>query len=68
MDYRNHVQAFLNFSVTAKRKSGKNKEKPVFSRFKKFFDYEKREKEAVEGRKRKLEGLENILRKEGGIE
>ncbi|MDD3362644.1 MAG: hypothetical protein PHW34_13325 [Hespellia sp.] len=40
-DYRNHLQAFLNFKVQAKRKVGKNKEKPVYSTFKKFFDYEK---------------------------
>ena len=41
MDYRNHLQAFLNFSVKARRKTGKNKSKPVFTKFTKFFDYEK---------------------------
>ena len=41
MDYRNHLQAFLNFSVKAEKKAGKNKSKPVYSRFKKFYDYEK---------------------------
>lgn len=40
-DYRNHLQAFLNFSVKAERKVGKNKTRPVYSTFKKFFDYEK---------------------------
>ena len=40
-DYRNHLQAFLNFAVKAEKKTGKNKSKPVYSRFKKFFDYEK---------------------------
>ena len=41
MDYRNHLQAYLNFSVKAEKKTGKNKSKPVYTRFKKFFDYEK---------------------------
>ena len=41
MDYRNHLQAFLNFSVKAQKKTGKHKSKPVYTRFKKFFDYEK---------------------------
>lgn len=40
-DYRNHLQAFLNFSVKAERKAGKNKTKPVYTKFTKFFDYEK---------------------------
>ena len=41
MDYRNHLQAYLNFSVKAEKKTGKNKSRPVYTRFKKFFDYEK---------------------------
>ena len=40
-DYRNHLQAFLNFAVKATKKVGKNKTKPVYSRFEKFFDYER---------------------------
>jgi len=40
-DYRNHLQAFLNFAVKAEKKAGKHKTKPVYSRFKKFYDYEK---------------------------
>ncbi len=40
-DYRNHLQAFLNFAVKAEKKSGKGKSKPVFSKFKRFYDYEK---------------------------
>jgi hypothetical protein len=40
MDYRNHLQAFLNFAVKAEKKSGK-KSKPVFTKFKRFYDYEK---------------------------
>jgi hypothetical protein len=41
MDYRNHLQAYLNFSVKAEKKTGKNKSRPVYTRFKKFFDYDK---------------------------
>lgn len=39
MDYRNHLQAFLNYAVKAEKKSGK-KSKPVYTKFKKFYDYE----------------------------
>ena len=38
-DYRNHLQAFLNFVVTGKKKAGKGKTKPVYRRFTQFFDY-----------------------------
>lgn len=39
-DYRNHLQAYLNFAVKAMKKAGKNKQKPVYSSFKRFYDYE----------------------------
>ena len=39
-DYRAHQQAYLNFAATSKKRVGKDKEKPVYSDFKKFFDYE----------------------------
>lgn len=45
MDYRTHQQAFLNFAVKAEKKSGKGKSKPVYNKFKKFYDYEKAIKE-----------------------
>lgn len=41
LDYRNHLQAFLNYSVKAQKKTGKNKSRPVYKKFKKFFDYDK---------------------------
>lgn len=41
LDYRNHLQAFLNFAVQAEKKAGKNKTKPVYNRFEKFYDREK---------------------------
>ena len=40
-DYRNHLQAFLNFAVKAEKKAGKNKTKPVYSKFKQSYDYDK---------------------------
>lgn len=52
MDYRNHLQAFLNFAVKAQKKAGKNKSKPVFAKFKRFYDYEKAV-EDVKGRESK---------------
>ena len=33
-----HRQAFLNFAVCAEKKAGKGKTKPVYRRFKQFFD------------------------------
>lgn len=39
-DYRNHLQAFLNFAVKAEKKAGKGKSKPVYKKFKQFYDYE----------------------------
>ena len=40
-EYRLHLQAFLNFKAKAKKKAGKDKLRPVYANFKKFFDYEK---------------------------
>ena len=39
-DYRNHLQAFLNFAVKAEKKAGNGKTKPVYRKFKQFYDYE----------------------------
>ena len=38
MDYRNHLQAFLNFAVKAEKRTGKGKSKPVYTKFKQFFN------------------------------
>ncbi|MEG1426050.1 MAG: hypothetical protein RSC76_00025 [Oscillospiraceae bacterium] len=38
-DYRNHLQAYLNFVVKAEKKSGKNKTKPVYAKFEQFYNY-----------------------------
>ena len=65
LDYRNHLQAYLNFSVKAEKKTGKNKSKPVYSKFKKFFDYEK-ELEKIKnkgGEKSRFSGIGKLLKK-----
>lgn len=64
-DYRNHLQAFLNFAVKAERKAGKNKTRPVYSRFEKFFDYEKaiRKVTRKEKKKDRFEGIGKYLPK-----
>lgn len=44
-DYRNHLQAFLNFAVKAEKRSGR-KNRPKFDKFKKFYDYEDEQEKA----------------------
>jgi hypothetical protein len=65
LDYRNHLQAFLNFSVKAEKKKGKNKSEPVFKKFKQFYNYDKEIKNAF-GEKEansRLEGFSSFLNK-----
>lgn len=59
-DYRNHLQAWLNFSVQATNKKGK----PRFAKFKKFYDYEA-EVNKVSAKKKdsRLSGLYKFLKK-----
>ncbi|HIZ78038.1 MAG TPA: hypothetical protein H9669_10560 [Firmicutes bacterium] len=66
MDYRNHMQAYLNFVVKAEKKTGKNKTTPVYRHFKKFYNYEK-EVEKAKGitRKNRFAGIGEILKKGG---
>ena len=66
MNYRNHLQAYLNFAVKAEKKVGKNKSRPVYSKFSKFFDYEKEvEKVTKKGnRKSRFSGIGRLLKKE----
>lgn len=62
-DYRNHLQAFLNYAVKAQKKAGKNKTRPVYSRFKKFYNYEdeiKKSKKA-KGEKSRFSGIGKLL-------
>ena len=65
MDYRNHLQAFLNFSVKATKKTGKYKSKPVFTKFKQFYDYEKEIAKftSKENKKSRFAGIGKFLKK-----
>lgn len=65
-DYRNHLQAFLNFAVKATKKSGKNS-KPVYNRFEQFYDYKKkvRETKKKDYGKSQYSGLGKFFKKEG---
>ena len=67
MDYRNHLQAFLNFAVKAKKKTGKNKSKPVYSKFKRFYDYDEEIKKVTKkgGEKSRFSGVGKLLKKGG---
>ena len=66
MDYRNHLQAFLNYLVKAQKKTGKNKSKPVYTKFKKFYDYEKEVEKAKTKKpeKSRFSGIGKLLRGE----
>ncbi len=46
-EYHIHLLAFNNFRVKAKKKAGRNKTRPVYRTFKKFFDYEQRIQEVL---------------------
>jgi len=46
-----HMQAWLNHQVTASKKKGK-KQVPVYSKFKDFYDYEKRINEVIKPKKK----------------
>ena len=66
-DYRNHLQAFLNFAVKAEKRSGKNKTTPVYKRFNQFYDYEN-EIDKVKNKNKKesrFAGIGKLLKKGG---
>ena len=63
-DYRNHLQAFLNFAVKAEKKSGKNKTKPVYRKFKQFYNYEEEQRKITKKEKiSRFSGIGRILKK-----
>lgn len=68
-DYRSHQLAYLNFIVKAEKRTGKNKSKPVFTNFKKFYNYEDAIKKAkvkkVTEKKSLFPGIGNVMRKGG---
>lgn len=64
-DYRNHLQAFLNFAVKAEKKSGK-KSKPIYDKFKLFYDYEEEQRKVSNnssGTKSRFSGIGKLLNK-----
>lgn len=67
IDYRLHMQAFLNMQVQAKRKAGKGREKPVYPQFDKFYDRRKEIERIMEPqkKKRRFAGIGKLLGKGG---
>ena len=65
LDYRNHLQAWLNFIVKARKKVGK-KSVPVYKNFKQFFNYEKSIKDIKNKgeEKSKFSGVGKLLNKD----
>lgn len=63
-DLHEHRQAFLNFAVQAEKKAGKGKTRPVYRKFRQFFDYDA-ELKKIKNRKRKsrFSGIGKLLRK-----
>ena len=64
-DYYDHRLAYLIFAATATKSSGKYSKKPVYSNFRKFFDYDKEikklEKESGDSRFR---GIGKLLQEQ----
>lgn len=67
LDYRLHMQAFLNMRVKAKKKSGKNKEKLIFTTFDKFYDRKGVIDEIMNPKQKKARfaGIGKLLKKGG---
>lgn len=65
MDYRNHLQAWLNVRAKAEKRVGKNKKRLVYTKFPQFFNYEKAQERAKRSGKEesKFSGLKKFLRK-----
>jgi hypothetical protein len=61
MDYRNHLQAWLTFCAKATKKNGK----PVYNKFRKFYDYDKKIKEVTNkgSDKNRFAGIGKFLKK-----
>ena len=63
MDYRCHLQAFLNFAVKAEKKVGRNKSKPRYNKFERFYDYEKEISKVMGTVKSRFSGIGKFLKK-----
>lgn len=66
-NYKAHRQAFLNFAVQAERSAGKGKTKPVYKRFRHFFDY-KAEIEKVKKRRESQKRIHNYVSRRKAVE
>lgn len=62
LEYHIHLLAFNNYRMKAQKKAGKNKSKPVYDKFKKFYDYEDRVNEILGNKKSKFDKLKNFLK------
>lgn len=62
-----HRQAFLNFAAQAEKPAGKGKTRPVYRKFRQFFDYDKELKNLKSKKKKKADGrfsgIGKLLRK-----
>jgi hypothetical protein len=64
LDYRTHLVAWLTFAAKAEKKSGRNKSKPVYSKFSRFYDYEEAQKKAQgKQEKSRFAGIGKLLNK-----
>lgn len=62
-DYRNHLQAYLNFSAKARRKSGK----PVYRTFTKFYNYNRELDKVMRDRKSRFgKGYNEFVKQKKG--
>ena len=63
-DYRCHLSAWLTFAAKAEKKAGKGKSKPVYSNFKRFYDYDKELAKVKQKRssKSKFDGIGKLLK------
>lgn len=65
-DLHEHRQAFLNFAVQAEKKAGKGKTRPVYRKFRQFFDYDaelKKIKNRKKKKKSRFSGIGKLLKK-----
>lgn len=64
--YHIHMQAFQNVRAGARKKVGKDKEKPAFPKFRQFFDYEDAVNRIVKKKKKsKFSSLMDYYRRKG---
>lgn len=62
-DFWSHWQAYLTFCAQAKKQTGKNKLRPVYNNFRKFFDYRKEIEKAKHQKKEsnRFKGIGKLL-------